>query len=137
MERKQTLTDKYQYWNITTKVPSAETQRNLSLWDQSSICRKFPTVHVNSSVQSLSHAQLFATPWTAACQFSLSITNSQNLLKLMFIESVMPSNHLILCCPLLILPSIFPNIRIFSNESVLCIRWPKYCSFIFSICPYK
>ena len=95
MERKQTLTDKYQYWNIITKVPSAETQRDLSLWDQSSICRKFPTVHVNSSVPSLSHAQLFATPWTAACQVSLSITSSQNLLKLMFIESVMPSHPLL------------------------------------------
>ena len=75
-----------------------------------------------SSVQSLSHVQLFATPWTAACQASLSITNSRSLLKLMSIESVMPSNHLILCCPLLLLPSIFPSIRIFSNESVLHIR---------------
>ena len=78
------------------------------------------------SVQSLSHIQLFAAPWTAACQASLSITNSQNLLKLMSIELVMPSNHLILCRPLLLLPSIFPSIRVFSNESVLCIRWPKY-----------
>ena len=77
-----------------------------------------------SSVQSLSHIWLFATPWTAACQTSLSNTNSQSLLKLMSIESVMPSNHLILCCPLLVLTSIFPSIRIFSNESVLCIRWP-------------
>ena len=75
-----------------------------------------------SSVQSLSHVRLFATPWTAACQASLSITNSQSLLKLMSIESVMPSNHLILCCPLLLLPSIFPSIRVFSSESVLCIR---------------
>ena len=85
-----------------------------------------------SSVQSLSHVQLFATPRTAACQASLSITNSQSLLKLMSIESVMPSNHLILCCPLLLSPSIFPNIRIFSNESVLHIRWPKYWSFSIS-----
>ena len=76
-----------------------------------------------------------ATPWTAACQASLSITNSQSLLKLMSIESVMPSNHLILCCPLLLLPSIFPSIRVFSNESALCIRWPKYWSFSFSIRP--
>ena len=87
------------------------------------------------SVQSLSHVQLFATPWTAACQASLSITNARSLLKLMSIESVMPSNHLILCCPLLLLPSVFPSIRVFSNESVLRIRWPKYWSFSFSISP--
>ena len=77
----------------------------------------------------------FATPWTAACQASLSITNSQILLKLMSIELVMPSNHLILCHPLHLLPSIFPSIMVFSNESVFCIRWPKYWSFIFSISP--
>ena len=88
-----------------------------------------------SSVQLLSHVQLFATPWTAAHQASLSITNSQSLLKLMSIELVMPSNHLILCCPFLLPPSIFPSIRVFSNESVLCIRWPKYWSFSFSISP--
>ena len=76
---------------------------------------------------------LFATPWTAAHQASLSITISQSLLKLMSIESVMPSNHLIICCPLLLLPSIFPSIRVFSKESVLPIRWPKYWSFSFSI----
>ena len=79
-----------------------------------------------SSVQLLSHVRLFVTPWTAAHQASLSITNLQSLLKLMSIKSVMPSNHLILCRPLLLLPSIFPSIRVFSNESVLCIRWPKY-----------
>ena len=88
-----------------------------------------------SSVQSLSHVWLFATPWTAACQASLSITNSWNLPKLISIESVKPSNHLILCHPLLLLPSIFPNIRVFSNESALCIRWPKYWSISFNICP--
>ena len=88
-----------------------------------------------TSVQSLSHIQLFATPWTATCQASLSITNSQSLLKLMLIELVMPSNHLILCHPLLLLPSIFPSITVFSNESALCIRWPKYWSFSFSISP--
>ena len=87
-----------------------------------------------SSVQSLSCVRLFATPWTAACQASLPITNSQSLLKLMYIESVMPSNDLILCCPLLP-PSVFPSIRIFSNESVLRIRWPKYWSFSFNISP--
>ena len=88
-----------------------------------------------SSVQSLSHVQLFATPWPAAHQTSLSITNSWSLLKLMLIESVMPSNHLILCRPLLLPPSICPSIRVFSNESVLCIRWPKYWSFSFSTSP--
>ena len=88
-----------------------------------------------SSVQLLSHVQLFATPWTAACQASLSITNSQSLLELMSIELVMPSNHLILCHPLLLPPSIFPTIRVFSNESVLPISWPKYWSFSFSISP--
>ena len=76
-----------------------------------------------------------ATTWTASCQASLSITNSQSLLKLMSIELVMPSNHLLLCHPLLLLPSVFPSIRVFSNESVLCIRWPKYWSFSFSISP--
>ena len=86
-----------------------------------------------SSVQSLSHVQLFATPWTAACQASLSITDSRSLLKLFSIELVMPSNHLILCHPLLLLPSNFPSIRVFSNESVLCIRWTKYWSFSFNI----
>ena len=89
----------------------------------------------SSSVQSLSRVQLFVTPWTAARQASLSITNSQSLLKLMSIKLVMPSNYLILCCPLLLLPSIFPSIRVFSNESVLCITWPKYWSFSFSISP--
>ena len=88
-----------------------------------------------AAVQSLSRVQLFATPWTAACQTSLSITNSQSLLKFLFIELVMPSNHLILCHPLLLLSSIFPIIRVFSNELALCIRWPKYWSFSFSISP--
>ena len=88
-----------------------------------------------SSVQSLSRVRLFVTPWTAAHQASLSITKSQSLLKLMYSELVMPSNHLLLCHPLLLLPSIFPSIRVFSNESVLPIRWPKYWSFSFSISP--
>ena len=88
-----------------------------------------------SSVQSLSRVRLFVTPWTSALQASLSITNSWNLLRLMSIESVMPSNHLILCHPLFFLPSIFPSIRVFSNEPVLHIRWPKYWSFSFSISP--
>ena len=87
------------------------------------------------SVQSLSHVQLFATPWITACQASLSITNSQSLLRLLSIESVMPSNHLILFRPLLLLPPIFPSIEIFSSESALCMRWPKNWSFSFSISP--
>ena len=90
---------------------------------------------ISSSVQSLSCVQLFVTPWPAAYQASQSITKSWSLLKFMPIESVMPSNHLILCRPLLLLPSIFPGIRVFSNESVLCIRWPKDWSFSFSISP--
>ena len=90
-----------------------------------------------SSVQSLSCVQLFATPWTTAHQASQSITNSRSLLKLMSIESVMPSNHLILCCPLLLPSSIFPSIRVFSNESALHIRWTKYWSFSFSISPFN
>ena len=85
--------------------------------------------------QLLSHVRLFATPWTAARQASLTITNSRSLPKPMFIESVMPSNHLILCHPLLLLPSIFPSIRVFSNDSALHIRWPKYWSFSFNISP--
>ena len=88
-----------------------------------------------SSVQSLRRVLLFATPWATAHQASLSVTNSWSLLKLMSIESVMPSNHLILCRPLLFLPSILPSIRVFSKELVLCIRWPKYWSFSFSISP--
>ena len=88
-----------------------------------------------SSVQSLSHVRIFVTPWTAARQASLSITNSRSPRKPMSIESVMPSNHLILCRPLPLLPSIFPSIRVFSNESALRIRWPKYWSFSFNISP--
>ena len=90
-----------------------------------------------SSVQSLSRVQLFATPWIAACQASLSITNSRSSLKLTSIESVMPSSHLILCHPLFLLPSIPPSIRVFSNESTLPMRWSKYWSFSFSIIPFK
>ena len=91
-------------------------------------------LEIFSSVQSLSCVWVFVTPWTAACQ-ALSNTNTQSLLKLMSIVLVIPSNHLILCHPLLLPPSIFPSIRVFSNESVLCIRWPKYWSFSFSISP--
>ena len=97
-------------------MPTAVETQSLSHW-------------TSSSVQLLSRVRLFVTPWTAVRQASLSITNSQSLLKLIFIESMMPSNHLILCCPLLLLPSIFPSIRVFFNESVLPIRWPKYWSF--------
>ena len=90
---------------------------------------------ISQTVQALSHVWLFATPWTAALQASLSIINSWSLLKIMSIASVMPSNHLMLCHPLLLLPSIFPSIRVFSNELVLRIRWPKYWSFSFNISP--
>ena len=96
---------------------------------------RLPVLPWLSSVESLSCIELFETPWTTAHQVSLSITNSWSLPKLMSIESVMPSNHLILCHPLLLLPSIFPSIRVFSNESTLHIRWPKYWSFSFSISP--
>ena len=88
-----------------------------------------------SSVQSLSCVRLFVTPWIAACQDSLSINNSQSSLRFTSIESVMPFSHLILCCPLFLLHSIYPNIKVFLNELVLCIRWPKYWSFSFSISP--
>ena len=90
-----------------------------------------------STVQLLSHVWIFVTPWTATSQASLSITNSLSLLKLVSIESLMPSNHLILCHPLLLPPSVFPNIRVFSNEPILRIRWPGYWSFSFSICPFN
>ena len=90
-----------------------------------------------SSVQSLSRVQLFVTPWITAHQASLSITNSWSLLKPMSIESVMPSSHLTLCCPLLLFPPILPSIRIFPNGSTLCMRWPKYWSFSFSIIPFN
>ena len=96
---------------------------------------RFDTLYMFSSVQMLSHVRFFGSPWTAARQAFLSITNSQSLLKLMSIESVMPSNHLILCPPLLLPPSLFPSIRVFSNESVLHIRWPENWSFSFSISP--
>ena len=92
---------------------------------------------MRSSVQSLIHVQLFVTPWTTARWAFLSITNSQSLLKLISVESVMPSNHLILCRPLLLLSSVFPSIRVFSSESALCIRWPTYWSFSFNISPSK
>ena len=94
-----------------------------------------PSLKWISSVQPLSRVRLFGTPWNAACQACLSITNSQSLLKLVSVESVMPSNHLILCHPLLLVPSIFPSIRVFSNESVLRMRWPKYWSFSFNMSP--
>ena len=105
--------------------------KNKSIIFKTDILKK----HQFSSIQSLSRIQLFATPWTAACQGPLSITSSWSLFKLMSIELVMPSNHIILCHPLLLLPSIFPSIRVSSKELVLRIRWPKYWSFSFSIRP--
>ena len=110
----------------------------LKLLSGVSWCRFVPISSVQFSlVQSLSRVRLFATPWIAACQASLSITNSWSSLRVMYIESVMPSSHLILCRPLLLWPSIPPSIKIFSNESTLRMRWPKYWSFSFSIIPYK
>ena len=100
------------------------------------IYRVLPDIAIHfSSVQSLSHVRRFVTQWNAALQASLSITNSWSLLKPMSIESVMPSNHFFHCRPLLLPPSIFPSLRVFSNESALCIRWPKYWSFSFNISP--
>ena len=110
-------------WRVKVKV----TQSCLTLCD--------PMDCFSQSVQSFGHVWLFSTIWTTARQASLSITNSQSLLKLISIESVMPSNHLILCCPLLLLPSTFPSIRVFSTESALRIRWPKYWSFSLNISP--
>ena len=100
----------------------------INLCDGYTIYNNITSVQFSHSVVSAS-----ATPWTADCQASLSIANSWSLLKLMCIESVMPSNHLVLCCPILLLPSVFPSIRVSSNESVLCIKWPKHWSFSFSI----
>ena len=115
-----------------TKEPLDESERGeWKSWLKTKIMASGPI----SSVQLLSHVWLFVTPWTSARQASMSVTNSQSLLKLMSIESVMPSSHLILCCPLLLLPSTFPSIRVFSKELVLHIRWPKYWSFSFSISP--
>ena len=116
------------YW-LSVNLNSEAELGKLKTWEKS-IC-------FFSSVQSLSPVQLFATPWIAACQASPSITNSQSSLKLMCIESVMPSSHFILCRPLLLLPPIFPSIRVFSNESTLRMRWPKYRSFSLSISPSK
>ena len=101
------------------------------------LCIEGSVICVFSSVQSLSHVQLFVTPWIAACQASLSITNSGSSPRLMSIKSVMPSSHLILYLPLLLLPLVPPSIRVFSNESILRMRWPKYWSFSFSIIPSK
>ena len=110
------------------KIPGSSSQKNID-------STRYLSLNPFGSVQLLNRVQLFATPWTASRQASLSITNSQSWLKLMSIELVMPSNHLILCCPLLLLPSIFPSIRVYSNESVLRIRWPKYWHFSFNISP--
>ena len=137
------------YWFFVCLTPPwtpsgvVEVTAAIAAWSSVSIeadskrlcCSVFDSALEFSSVQSLGSVWLFPTPWTAARQASLSITNSRSLLKLMSIESMMPSNHLILCHPLLLLPSIFPSIRVFSNESLLCIRWPKYWSFSFSMSP--
>ena len=147
----QVVLAKYANSNFKSQENTSELKQSTSFWNKPNNQTKPvypPTCHCSilcntppsgleefSSVQSLCHVWLFAAPWTAACQASLSITNSQSLFKLISIESVMPSNYLILCGPLLLLPSIFPSIRVFSNESVLSIRWPKYSSSSFSISP--
>ena len=125
--------------NLTQMTITSATVGNNPLEEWSSPHRQLKSSKCSQirSDQSLSHVRLFSTSWIAAHQASLSITNSRSLLKLMSIESVMPSNHLILYHPLLLLPSIFPRIRVFSNESALCMRWPKYWSFSFSIIPSK
>ena len=115
--------------------PSSQSISGYISWEEIQITQNWGSVLLSSSVQSLSCFWLLATSWTAACPASLSNTNSWGLLRLMSIMSVMPSNHLILCHPLFLLPSIFPSIRVFSNESVLHIMWPKYWSFSFSISP--
>ena len=131
----QTLESSFLLWNTT--CPNQWTNDvTCSCQNHPCLSKKgFGSFKYFSSVQSLSCVWLFATPWIAAYQASLSITNSRSLLKLMSIESVMPSNHLILCRPLLLLPTIPPSIRVFSNESTLRMRWPKYWSFCFSIGP--
>jgi len=121
------------YWTSNLVIRSFQNQRKF--YPLHSTLSSLPNSYVVAVVHSLNHVQLFVTPWTAVCQASLSFTISQSLLKLISIELVMPSNHFILCCPLILLPSIFPSIRVFTNESTLCIRWPKYLSFSFSISP--
>ena len=118
-----------------TLIKGFHAVRSLLFNLQSHLCLIITARSTYYSVQLLSHVRLFATPWTAAHQASLSITNSRSLPKLMSIKSVMPSNHLILCHPLILLLSIFPSIRVFSNESALCIRWPKYWSFSANVSP--
>ena len=125
------------YSAIKNKImPVAAISMDLEIIVLSEQAQQRKTISV-SSIQSLSHVRLFVTPWTAARQTSLSITNSWSLLKLMSIELVMPSDLVVLCHPLLLPPSIFPSIRVFSNESVFPIRWPKYWSFSFNISPYS
>ena len=128
-------------WNFKASDSPIKVSHNYSFFflcrERHFILASLQARQLITSVPLLSPEQLFVTPWTAACQAALSITNSRSLLKLMSIESVMPSNHLILCHPLLLSPSIFPGIRVFSNESALLIRWPKNWRFSLSISPSK
>ena len=117
------------------EIPWTEEPSRLQFMVSESDTTEYACIYNTFVVQLFSRVQLFATPWTTAPQASLSFTISRSFLKFMSIESVMPSNHLVLCHPLLLLPSIFPSIRVFSNESTLCIRWPKYWSFSFSMRP--
>ena len=121
--------------SLSSLLPLFPLWYSLRIPEESYLIVFFPSVGLLGSVQSLGHVLFFVTPWTGARQASVSITNSRSLSKLMSIMSVMPSNHLILCHPLLLLPSVFPSIRVFSDKSVLCIRWPKYWSFSLSISP--
>ena len=132
MVGKETIIANFKMWKIFLEVNLA---LHFILFISYYYC--LTSLTISQSVQSFSRVQLFATPWTTARQASLSITNSRSLPKPMSIESVMPSNHLILCWPLLLWPSMFPSIRVFSNESTLHVRWPKYWSFSFSISPSK
>ena len=125
----------FAYVSMRTNFSREDLEKN-NLWLREYAYLKFYFFDI-VVVQSLSHVQLFVTPWAAAHQASLSFPISQSLLKFMSIESVIPSNNLILCCPLLSLPSIFPINRVFSNESALCIKWPKYWSFSFSLSPFN
>ena len=133
LDKLQKMVKNREAWRVAVQVVT-KSQTRLSDWTTTMQKWCYMSTEL-SSVQLLSHVQFFVTPWTAACQAFLSITTSRSSPNSMSIESVMPSNHLILCHPLLLLPSIFPNIRVFSNESALRIRWPKYWSFSFSISP--
>ena len=131
------ITDSTQDWSFKNKTGKNLKEQSLTQYPLNDLGQSTSAILQFHSVQSLSRVRLFVTPWIPARQASLSITNSRSSLSLMSIESMMPSSHLILCHPLLLLPPIPPSIRVFSNESTLCMRWPKYWNFSFSISPSK